>query len=137
MGTEQGILRCGYEFEIGDYVVYGIWEGYDADTGVFGRNVQSTAQLAGQEFMLLYPIDGTEQSGKTRYELSEPMTMYRSLQVTEELLPPGTIYIEYCVQDMFTRPLVIGRVAMDWDGETLTMAPGQVWEGTVTLTAPQ
>ena len=137
VGTDQGILRCGYESEIDDYVVYGIWEGYDADTGVFGRNVQSLAQLAGQEFSLLYPIDDMDHNGKTLYEASEPMTLYRSLQVTEEPLPPGPIYIEYWARDMFMRPLTIGRVEMYWDGETLTLVPGQTWEGTVTLIAPE
>ena len=137
VGTEQSILRCGYESEIDDYVVYGIWEGYDADTGVFGRNVQSLSQLAGQEFRLLYPIDGTEHNGKTLYEASEPMTLYRSLQVTEEPLPPGPIYIEFWARDMFMRPLTIGRVEMYWDGQTLSLAPGQTWEGVATLVAPE
>jgi len=137
IGTEQGILRCGYESEIDDYVVYGIWEGYDTDTGVFGRNVQSLAQMAGQEFRLLYPIDGADHNGKTVYETSEPMTLYRSLRVTEEPLPAGPIYIEYWARDMFMRPLTIGRVEMYWDGQTLTLAPGQTWEGTMTLIAPE
>ena len=35
------------------------------------------------------------------------------------------------------RPLTIGRVEMYWDGETLTLVPGQTWEGTVTLIAPE
>ena len=137
IGTEQSILRCGYESKIDDYVVYGIWEGYDADTGVFGRNVQSLAQLAGQEFRLLYPIDGAERNGKTLYEASEPMTLYRSLRVTKEPLPPGPIYIEFWVRDMFMRPLTIGKVEMYWDGQTLTLAPGETWEGTTLLTAPE
>ena len=137
IGTEQSILRCGYESEIDDYVVYGIWEGYDADTGVFGRNVQSLSQVAGQEFRLLYPIKGADRNGKTAYTASEPMTLYRSLLVTEEPLPPGTIYIEYWAQDMFMRPLTIGWVEMYWDGQTLSLAPGQTWEGTMTLVAPE
>ena len=137
IGTEQSILRCGYESKIDDYVVYGIWEGYDADTGVFGRNVQSLAQLAGQEFRLLYPIDGAERNGKTLYEASEPMTLYRSLRVTKEPLPQGPIYIEFWVRDMFMRPLTIGKVEMYWDGQTLTLAPGETWEGTTLLTAPE
>lgn len=137
IGTEQSVLRCGYESEIDDYVVYGIWEGYDADTSVFSRNVQSLAQLAGQEFRLLYPIDGADQNGKTVYETSAPMNLYRSLRVTEEPLPPGPIYIEYWARDMFMRPLTIGRVEMYWDGQTLTLAPGQTWEGTATIVAPE
>ncbi|MBR1606893.1 MAG: hypothetical protein IJ664_04210 [Clostridia bacterium] len=137
VGTEQSILRCGYESEIDDYVVYGVWEGYDADTGVFGRNVQSLAQLAGQEFRLLYPIDGADHNGKTAYETSMPMTLYRSLRVTEEPLPPGPIYIEFWARDMFLRPLIIGKVEMYWDGQTLTLAPGETWEGTTLLTAPE
>lgn len=137
IGAEQSILRCGYESEIDDYVVYGLWEGYDADTCVFGRNVQSLAQMAGQEFSLLYPVDGVDNGGKTVYEASAPMTMYRSLQVTEEPLPEGPITIEYWARDMFMRPLTIGRAEMYWDGQTLTLAPGQAWEGAVTVIAPE
>lgn len=137
IGTEQWILRCGYESEIDDYVVYGLWEGYDADTGVFGRNVQSLAQMAGQEFSLLYPVDGADNGGKTVYEASAPMTMYRSLRVTEEPLPEGPITIEFWARDMFMRPLTIGRAEMYWDGQALTLAPGQEWEGTVTVIAPE
>ena len=118
-------------------MVYGIWEGYDADTGVFSRNVQSLAQVAGQEFRLLYPIAGVDHNGKTVYETSKPMDLYRSLRVTEEPLPPGPIYIEFWAQDMFMRPLTIGRVEMYWDGQSLSLAPGQTWDGVVTVVAPE
>ena len=90
-----------------------------------------------QEFRLLYPIDGADHNGKTVYETSEPMILYRSLRVTEEPLPEGPIYIEYWARDMFMRPLTIGKVEMYWDGQTLTLAPGETWEGTTLLTAPE
>ncbi len=137
IGTEQSILRCGYESETGEFAVYGVWEGYDADTGVFSRNVQSLAQMAGQEFRLLYPVDGAEHDGKTVYETSKPLTLYRSMRVTREPLPPGPIFIEFWARDMFMRRLPIGRLEMLWDGRTLTLAPGQTWEGTVTVVAPE
>lgn len=35
------------------------------------------------------------------------------------------------------RRLTIDRVEMYWDGQTLTLAPGQSWEGTATIVAPE
>ena len=126
------LLRCGLE-EDGRPVVYGFWEGYNADSGVFSRNVVPLARMAGQDYNLLYPIDGTEGSG-TRYESSEPMTMYRSLEISTKPLEPGTYYLDYVVEDIFMRQLPVGRVEVLWDGQRLTASAGSNWQGEQTLT---
>ncbi|MBQ7372101.1 MAG: hypothetical protein IJW67_09540, partial [Blautia sp.] len=136
IGTETSILRCGYNIE-GEYTIYGVWEGYDMDSNIANRNVKSLSQLAGQEYSLLYPVVRTEQTGTTRYESSEPQTMYRSLEIKEEALPAGTYYLNYWARDMFMRHLPIGRVEMKWDGETLSLSSEEAWEGTVTLDIPE
>ena len=125
------LLRCGSK-EDGQPVVYGFWEGYNSDSGVFSRNVVPLARMAGQEYHLLYPIDGTEGSG-TRYESSEPMTMYRSLEISSKPLEPGTYYLDYVVEDIFMRKLPVGRVEIGWDGQKLTVQDG-TWQGEMTLT---
>lgn len=129
---ENYLLRCGAETGQTP-VVYGLWEGYDADSGVYGRNVVPLIRVAGHDFTLLYPIDGTETNGKTRYEASAPMTMYRSMEITFQTLEPGTYYLDYVVEDIFLRQLPVGRVEVLWDGQTLTVQDG-AWQGEMTLT---
>ena len=129
IGTETFLLRCGYDESSEEpLTVYGLWEGYDADSSVFNRNVIQLSQLSGQEFRLLYPIDGTAQSGKTRYETSEPLTMYRSLEMTNRTLEPGTYYLDYWVEDLFLRRIDLGRAEIAWDGQKASVAEAS-WQG--------
>ncbi|MBR6219577.1 MAG: hypothetical protein IKQ80_03355, partial [Clostridia bacterium] len=126
------MLRCGVEDFDKPAVVYGLWEGYSADSGVFSRNVIPLTKVAGQEYVLLYPIDGTT-DGHVRYETSGTLTMYRSLDLSTKPLDPGTYYLEYYVEDIFRRRLPLERVEIQWDGQNVTVAQG-AWEGETTLT---
>lgn len=130
---ENYLLRCGVEDYSAAPVVYGLWEGYDADSGVYSRNVVPLLKVAGRDCALLYPIDGTEDS-RTRYETSEPMTMYRSMEITFEPLEPGAYYMDYWVEDIFMRKLPVGRCEVLWDGTSLTIPAEANWQGELTLT---
>ncbi len=133
--NEDCVLRCGFDPQTDDgFTIYGLWEGYDADSGVFNRNVIPLSQLAGREFTLLYPVDGTREKGQTVYDMSEMMEVYRSLEVKLQVLPEGTYYMEYWVEDMFKRDMPVGRVEVYWDTNQLTLADPDSWQGTVTLT---
>ena len=136
IGGDNYQLRCGFDQSREEpLTVYGLWEGYEADSSVFNRNVVQLSQLSGQEFFLLYPIDGTGESGEKRYETSEPLTMYRFLEMTAKPLPAGTYYLDYWVEDLFTRRLDSGRVEVFWDGQAVSVQSGD-WQGTVTLKTP-
>ena len=126
-------LRCGYTPESG-YEIYGVWEGYNSSSNMFNRNVVSLSNMAGQDYRLLYPIldTNTELQGG-EYEYSGSQTMTRVLPIESRLLPPGTYYIQYVVEDMFMRRIAMDRVEVHWDGEKLSLAEGAVWEGTETL----
>ena len=126
-------LRCGYTPENG-YEIYGVWEGYNSSSNMFNRNVVSLSNMAGQDYRLLYPIldTNTELQGG-EYEYSETQTITRVLPIESRLLPPGTYYIQYVVEDMFMRRIAMDRVEVHWDGEKLSLAEGAVWEGTETL----
>lgn len=132
MGNDTYMLRCGIEDFNKPAVVYGLWEGYSADSGAFSRNVIPLTKVAGQEYVLLYPIDGSA-NGRTRYETSGTLTMYRSLDLSTKPLDPGTYYLEYSVEDIFQRLLPVERVEIQWDGQKVTVAEG-AWEGETTLT---
>ena len=137
LGAETALLRCGYDLGSDEvYTVYGLWEGYDADSGVYDHNVMQLSQLAGREYSLLYPIDGTGGTGKTKYVASEPLTMYRSLEMSAQPLPAGTYYFDFWIKDMFMRRLNVDRAEMYWDGEKVTVPEGS-WQGEMTLLAPE
>ena len=130
---EYGDLRCGYNEYENQYTVYGLWDGYDSNTGMFNRNVRSLAQLAGQEFAPVYPIfDGEYDSGDDWFK-GQTLKMYRTLEVTNEPLPAGTYYIEYVIYDMFMRPMFLDWARMDWDGQTATFPDADSWQGEVCL----
>ena len=130
--SEVWNLRCSYEVASDSYKVYGLWEGFDADSIMFNRNVLELAHMAGREFRLVYSIDGENVGNGASYEFGPPMKMTRGLTVRDEALPEGTYYIEYVIYDIFMRPMALERVELYWDGERLSM-PGETWEGSETL----
>ena len=132
---EVYMLRVGYDPNNDPKeTVYGIWGGYEGDSTSFNRNVIQLSALAGMEYNLAYPIDGADEDGRTLYQFSEPLTMYRSLDITYEPLQPGTYYLDYWVEDIFMRHLPVGRAEMLWDGEKVTVPAESAWEGDMTLT---
>ena len=134
LGGNKHLLRCKMDIMTKELDISGLWEGYDTDSSMFNRSIKSLAEVAGQEYMLLYPIDSTGENGKTQYEASKPMTMYRAPEIKPEDLSAGTYYLDYRVEDMFTHHMHVGRVGLNWDGETVSLLPGEEWKGTMTLT---
>ena len=130
-GEETYMLRCGVEDLEKPPVIYGFWEGYDGDSFVFSRNVVPLSKMAGRDFCLLYPIDGMP-AGETKYEASEELTMYNSLEITMKELEPGTYYLDYWVEDIFLRQMPVERVEVIWDGYNLTV-PDEEWQGRIIL----
>ena len=109
--------------------MYGLWEGYDSHSEMPGRNTRSLSQMAGRDYRLLYPALAPDGSSTGVFEFSDEMTMYRSLEVGEIELPPGTYYLEYEVEDMFGRSMKLDKVKIQWDGEAFALAEGAVWQG--------
>lgn len=145
IGTTNWSLRCGRLYSrylnetnleqesASEYIIYGVWEGYDDNTDVPNRNNLPLAQLAGQEFRLLYPVDNAAASGRTTYESSDSLTIYRVLKVEEQALSPGTYYLDYDIIDIFHRRYELERIEFYWDGENFTYPEDLNWEGTVAL----
>ena len=128
IGTEPLTLRCGrtisYEDDgarISVYEIYGLWEEYEEDTTLFTRSVKPLAEVTGQDYRLLHPVDGTGLNGGTEYETSDWLTMYRSLEVAEIPLPPGTYYLEYEIENVFMQKTTLDRIELYWDGENIAV----------------
>lgn len=91
---------------------------------LMSRSVQPLALYSGQEYRMLYPIDGATD---TKYLSGNTMTMRRVLEVTEIPLPAGTYYLEYEARDVFMRSMLIDRLEFQWDGENLTYPHIDEW----------
>lgn len=107
-----------------------------ASGNLFNRTVRSLPEVAGQEYTLLYPIIDSDVDRGIQYEASAPMTMYRALEIKPKVLPAGTYYLDYWVEDMFTHQLHVGIAGLNWDGEKISMLPDEQWEGVMTLDLP-
>lgn len=102
-----------------EYEVYGLWEGYDAQSQLPGRNVMSLSTMQGREYVMLYP-HYAEQEERTYYSYSQPLTMYRSLEIEEKPLDPGTYYVRYILTDIFGRKRFLPMTKISWDGAVFT-----------------
>ena len=100
---------------------------------MMARNVTTLAKYAGQDFRLVYPLDGGERPGEAQYEASARMTLYRSVRVEILPLPPGTYELEYVVIDRFYRPITMDRTEMVWDGENAVFTGVDEWSGVTEL----
>ena len=133
--TDLWNLRCSFSPGTGDYTIYGLWEGYDSHTSMFNRNVKALAQLAGQEFSLLHPIDAGQFGSASQFSSGSLQIMYRSLSVEEAPLPAGTYVLQFVTYDLFMRPMPLDRAELSWDGQTITRIDPD-WTGTVDLNIP-
>ena len=137
-------LRCGYVYNTslidqwlsdasqldysGKYRLYGVWEGYNEDSEMSGRNTITISQLHGREFQLLYPVmDG---GGYTRfYQNSPTRKMYRGMEVTDMALPVGSYTITFIVSNIFMQSATLDPIELYWDGEQFI--PLKPWTGTI------
>ena len=141
MNSKIGILRCGRvityfdddESRLNEYTIYGLWEGFDEHNELMNRSVKPLSELAGQKYRFLYPVDGEGYNGSVSYQIGQPMTMARTLDVQEIPLPEGKYYLEYEVDDMFMRPYLLERIEFDWDGENMIFPEDFSWEGEIVL----
>ena len=86
------------------------------------------SQMAGRDFNLIYPIHG-----KSTFQSSELMTMYRSLEIAEKPMKAGIYLLEYWVGDIFMCPMKVGRAEVIWDGSKVALLNPASWQGSVAL----
>lgn len=135
--SKKWYLRYGFFLEDQRYVVYGFWTGYDADTGLFDRNVKSLSEMVGQEYALVYALHTDDIDHPAEYILGEPQTILRNMHIEDRPLPSGTYYIQYVVYDMFMRPMPLEWVQIEWDGEKATLSDPDGWQGDEQLKVPE
>ena len=114
-----------------EYTVLDIQEGYDHSNSLPNRNVKDAPQMAGQEYCLVYPVDENGYYRLDKLSLGKTMTMYKRPLIEDIPLPAGDYYLAFEIEDMFGRTVTTEKVKMNWDGNVLSMAEGESWEGTV------
>ena len=128
MGSDQMNLSLGYvgkyDWNTGgwqfNYKVYGTTQGFDEERGAPNRSAKPLSRLQGQEFELLYPVY-TEDDSNVHYGSSEPLTMYRGLEVEEITLPEGTYYCRYIVENCLLQRFRTNMVKLYWDGSAFSV----------------
>ena len=139
VSSQNGILRCGRIVtdsadggqRRNEYIIYGLWEGFEEHSEQYNRSVKTLAELMGQEYRFLYPVDGKGFDDGNSYLIGPKLSMYRALSVKEIPLPEGTYYLEYELDDLFKRPYVLERIEFYWDGKNITFPEGFSWEGEI------
>ena len=131
--TDIWKLRIGMTAD-GEYEAYGVWDGSEYVGQRFARNVKSLAQMAGQNYQLLYPITEDISGQQFYFETGPSQPVYRSLMIDKTMLPEGDYCLQYIIVDMFQRWIPMDPVDVHWDGKKLTMPEGTEWGGTVRLT---
>ena len=102
------------------YKIYGTTQGFDEERGAPNRSAKPLSRLQGQEFELLYQVE-TADDARTCYGFSEPLTMFRGLEVEEIPLPPGTYYCRYIVENCLMQRFRSEMVKLYWDGSAFSV----------------
>ena len=118
-----------YDDESGQWVdqfeALGLWEGYDEDTRMPSRTITSLYRVSGQEFRLLYPCYSLDGEPDGKYTSSNPLTMYRAMEIDEVPLPVGTYYCNFTVRDIFGHHAHTALIGLTWDGQTFSVVSPQ------------
>ena len=138
IGSEMFYLRCDrvdpYMNGKRTYEINGAWADYNQNNQMASRTVTKLTELTGREFKLLWVADNSRGTGEKHYIPSGlTQKIVRGMMIEEQLLPAGTYYLEYEVDDMFLRPYVMERIMFYWDGEKATYPEDFTWEGEVQL----
>ena len=98
-----------------EYLLTGIWDGYDSSTGLIDRNTYSMTELNGMPVEFCKPVysDYKKEVGDMRYV---PMTMSMDMEVTDEVLPAGQYRLRYSLTDMLDRVYYSDFFDLAWDG---------------------
>ena len=111
---------AGYEENTSPYELLGIWDGFDAHTGLPGRNAIPVSEINGEE-IALYDVVYSDLTDKIAdYIESVETTISDDSVIDEEKLPAGEYQIRFVVRDVFNTTYYTDFVPVTWDGEILS-----------------
>ena len=114
MGYDEEYASQGY----GTFELYGVWDGYDSNTGIRNRNVSSMDSLAGMYLSVKQPVIDLEEGEYLGNYVSDPIYIDEDLNVEEYYLTDGTYLFTYLIDDVFGNEIVTDYALMTIeDGE--------------------
>ena len=129
-GADVNNLRIGYwedtDKQTGEetrhYEVYGITESFSETASAPSRSATALSTMLGQDYQLLYPLYAEGENVENAYAKSEELTMYRNIDMEEMLLPAGTYYCRYILQNCLEENFTTDMVKLYWDGTDFSAA---------------
>ena len=116
----QNDESAGDEENTSPYELLGIWDGFDAHTGLPGRNAIPVSAVNGEE-IALYDVVYSDLVDKIAdYIESVPTTISYDSVISDEKLPAGEYLVRFVVRDVFNTTHYTDFVPVTWDGETLS-----------------
>lgn len=109
IGNIHGInelVALGYDEETaaeigGVYELYGLWDGYDSNTGIRNRNVVPMESLRGMYMAVKQPILNLETGEFDFNYVSDPILIDENLEILEYYFTDGDYLFTYEIKDVF------------------------------------
>lgn len=96
----------------GIYELYGIWDGYDSNTGIRNRNVVPMESLYGMYMSVQQPVINLETGDFEVNYVSDPILIDEDLEILEYYFTDGDYLFMYEVKDVFGNLTVTDPVIM-------------------------
>ena len=104
----------------GPYELLGIWDGFDAHTGLPGRNITPLSQVDGEDIMLYDVLYSETLNGEADYISSTETKLTKDSRIDEGMLPEGEYLVRFVIRDVFNNTYYSEYITVNWDGETLS-----------------
>ena len=104
----------------GPYELLGIWDGFDAHTGLPGRNITPLSQVDGEDIVLYDVVYSEKLDDVSDYINSAETQLTKDSAIEEGILPKGDYLVRFVVRDVFNNTHYSEYIPVSWDGETLS-----------------
>ncbi len=100
------MIAMGYDEEYanqgcGAFELYGVWDGYDSNTGIRNRNVSSMDSLTGVYLAVKQPMLNLTTGEYEADYIGAPIRIDEDFSVEEYYLPDGVYVFNYVIEDVF------------------------------------
>ena len=102
------------------YELLGVWDGFDAHTGLPGRNVMPLSNLEGMSVGLYDVIYSSILNKEADQIVTAETTLTKDSVIDEEKLPAGSYLVRFVARDVFNNTHYTDFVPVSWDGETVS-----------------
>jgi hypothetical protein len=102
------------------YELLGIWDGFDAHTGLPGRNIIPLSEIDGEDITLYDVVYSCSLDQAVDYIDKTDTTLTNDSVIEEQALPAGEYMIRFVVRDVFNTAHYTDLVPVNWDGQTIS-----------------